>query len=212
MRGLLAELRALPAWSRGVVSVAVFMVGLLAATGTLDWPGTKRGGAFVLWVSALGAAGAWNVVLSILDVREHRLPNPVLGAAALSVVPPVFAAWAWSGELRHAFFLAGVAVGAALLGVSVWAAFSAGEARHRPPPIGAGDVKLLPIAVIIAGASSVRDAVELFPFALAGCIAVAACASVLRRRAQVPIGPAILTASWLAPLAGSALRAGTLAG
>lgn len=209
MRSLLAELWTLPAWSRGLVPAAGLGAGLLAATEVLDWPGPVRGGAFVLWVTALGAAGAWSVVLSTIDTREHRLPNPVLGATAMSIAPLMLSAWSWGGQPAHALVVCGIAAGAALLGVGAWAALQTGPARNRQSPIGAGDVKLLPIAVFTAGASSVRDVIELFPVTLAACVAVVACAAGLRRRAQVPLGPAILAASWLAPLVGSALRAGT---
>ena len=230
-RSLLAEFRSLPPGARTFVALAPIGGALLAGTGALGWgSGAPDGapladGAWLLAVCAYACGSAW---LSAADLRAHRLPNAVLGAAALGTALPLAVAWVLAGEPRRALVSIGIVACAGALAAAAWllAAWfrAAWLPAAEPSPqrdrsaIGAGDVKLLPLAVLGATLSAPRDAIELFPALLAAALLVVACAAALRLtrhraaarpRADLALGPAILAASWLAPIAGTAMRAGT---
>jgi leader peptidase (prepilin peptidase)/N-methyltransferase len=128
---------------------------------------------------ALGVLG----VAAMVDAVEHRLPNVLLGLAAVPVVIGAAVAYVMDD---HAF-------GSSLAG----ALFVAGPLLlvHLVSPVGMGfgDVKA---AVVVGGAIGLIDDNLAIPALVTGLVLVAGW-GLLRRRRVVPLGPGLVSAAIL---------------
>lgn len=159
--------RVMVAWShatpvaRRVTALAVGTSPILGAMAPTCWPMS----------AGVSVAGASLALAAAVDLHEHRLPNRLLALALVAVVVPGVLAGA------HA---AGMAMGAVLAG---WLLL---VARLRGG-VGMGDVK----AAVVVGAATGVLAVPLAPVAIAVAAASAAVVGLARRRAALPLGPAL---------------------
>lgn len=157
-------------------------------------PGASLSGAELaaaaLAVIAVTLLGGWSVWLARVDLRTHRLPNPVLGWASLTVGVPSVAALLVSGQssrLLAALAVTGCGLGAAVLG---WLA--------RPAALGAGDLKLVPLTVFPVAALDPALLATAYLGALALGLLLAAAVARRRGRASFAAGPILLLAGWTA--------------
>ncbi|WP_307854610.1 prepilin peptidase [Micromonospora sp. C31] len=139
---------------------------------------------------------AVGLVLALIDLACLRLPDPLVGAAALIAAVGLTGLAATSGSLGR---LLGAAAGAALgFTCHVLLALLPGSR------LGFGDVKLatvlgLPLGWL--GGSSLTLGLVL-PHLLHGVVVLALLAAGrVRRDTPLPLGPALLTGAWLAALA-----------
>jgi len=167
--------RPLPAgrwWPAGVAAVAV-LVGA--------WAGT--------W-APLSVAAAWwlllqiGFALAVVDLREHRLPDPLLATAGIGVTAAVTAAAAATGDWTSWWQAA----------VSATAAFVVFYALAVATGMGYGDVKLAAVIAGCAGYTSpTAAAAALLGGLLAGGLAgMGALAAGRGRRAALALGPWLL--------------------
>ncbi|WP_202343353.1 hypothetical protein [Leucobacter chromiireducens] len=146
--------------------------------------------AAALAVIAVTLLGGWSVWLARVDLRTHRLPNPVLGWASLTVGVPSVAALLVSGQssrLLAALAVTGCGLGAAVLG---WLA--------RPAALGAGDLKLVPLTVFPVAALDPALLATAYLGALVLGLLLAAAVARRRGRASFAAGPILLLACWTA--------------
>jgi leader peptidase (prepilin peptidase)/N-methyltransferase len=168
----------------GPVAAAVF-AGLAAALG--DDPALP----VFLAVAAVG------LVLAVVDLACLRLPDPLVGTAALLAL----------GGLAGSALLAGTPgrLGGALLGAAVAAAAHVLLALLPGSRLGFGDVKLPAVLGLPLGWLG-RDALLtglLLPHLLHGGLVLALLAARrVRRDTLLPLGPALLAGAWLAVLLG----------
>lgn len=219
-RGLRAEAATLSVADRGWIAAGAVLAGVAAwgaaAWGAAAWGDPARGAAarfgtmgaapaaLVSGASVSGAAlaaaalaviavtllGGWSVWLARVDLRTHRLPNPVLGWASLTVGVPSIAALLVSGQssrLLAALAVTGCGLGAAVLG---WLA--------RPAALGAGDLKLVPLTVFPVAALDPALLATAYLGALALGLLLAAAVARRRGRASFAAGPILLLACWTA--------------
>lgn len=143
----------------------------------------------VTTIAALVAFGAASIALSIVDLREHRLPNRMVAATALACLSFFLASSFLTADWSR--FI--TAVTAAFVYFSVflmflWVASGA---------LGAGDVKIAPVIGAVAGWVSPVTAMIWVPlgFALSGAILV------FFARAQgvsrFAFGPAMFLGCWV---------------
>ncbi|SJN08528.1 hypothetical protein FM113_03100 [Leucobacter sp. 7(1)] len=142
--------------------------------------------------------GGWSVWLARLDLREHRLPNPVLVWATLSVIAVGVAALLALGagsRLLAALGTTLIVLGAAL---TAWVA--------RPAAFGAGDLKLVPVTVFPVAAIDPLLVATGYAGTLLLGVMLAGVVAHRRGRAEFAAGPILLLACWT----GLALGAGAL--
>ena len=156
--------------------------GLLAAT---------VGGRAVLPV--LLVATVVGAVLTHVDARCHRLPDPVVGVLAASVAVPLTAGAIVAGEPAPAgrAVLAAALVGVAYLGI----ALLPGDG------LGLGDVKLAAVLAFVLGFLGWPAVVAgtVLPHLINGPVAlVLLLTGRVRRRSAWPFGPALLAGALLA--------------
>lgn len=187
---------------RGVRAVAATSAALAAAAfGALGWrfarPEMDASSLVVLGALLVFAAAA--TVLAIVDVLEHRLPNAVLGPAALGVAVLLGVAAAVDGAGAGPGRALSAAVGAAVL----FALFLA-VALVSPRAMGMGDVKLAALVGGVLGWGGLTSWVvgvgAMFLFG--GLVAVVGLS--LRRvppGGAIPFGPAMLAGALLAVVA-----------
>lgn len=158
--------------------------GLLDGTAVYAW---------VLSLLALCGFGAFSVLLSLIDIRSFTLPNGLVLWANLWVIlllntSSLFAR-DWNGLLL-AWIGAVVSGLLAFFGWLRWGSY-----------LGAGDVKLMPVAAFAAvwGSSGHEYLTGLivFPALLLGGLLVFGIAGLILQRERIPAGPIILGASWL---------------
>lgn len=152
-------------------------------------------GAVFAWVLALVAYlgfGFFSAVLARVDHRTHTLPNGLLVWATLWTLPLLTLA----GQLRGdgvagvgAWLVTGVIT---LLCVLMWLRASGA--------IGAGDVKLIPLAAYaaawgLAGPAAVNVSFVFLGLLLAGVL-VLGVSALIRGTGEVAVGPIVLGASW----------------
>ncbi|QEO14123.1 prepilin peptidase [Agromyces intestinalis] len=161
--------------------------------GVVTWRFADADGLAVL--PAILAFTAASTVLSIVDLVEHRLPNPVVLATLVIVGALLVVASAVSGRwLSLAWALAGLA---AMFGVYLLLGLLV------PNAMGMGDVKLAaPIGMLLGWFGLTTWVVGLVAaFLVGGVIAIAALA--LRRvswRGSIPFGPAMLAGALISLL------------
>lgn len=150
--------------------------------------------------------GALGVVMSYVDVREHRLPDrltiPSFAGAALILAVVAVAAGEW-GRYGQAWVAAAASV-----------AFYSVLALARPGGLGLGDVKLSAVVGLVLGWLG-------WPVLVVGVVAgfgVGALASVVLivsgragRRSALPFGPPMLVGMVVATVWGEAMAAAYLA-
>lgn len=139
---------------------------------------------------ALPLFAAWCAVIGAVDLRSHRLPDPLTGAGALAVL---------------AFAAGRGALGSALLGAALLAGVYLAAHLAAPAGLGAGDVKL---AVALGAAAACDGARAWVLAALAAPVFTAAAGlallAVRHRRGEplrgrpVPHGPGMCAATLLA--------------
>ena len=162
-----------PWWRRWCASTCALWAGWVAVL-------LVRGGAdprIAVPVAGLAAAGA--TLLSVLDLRERRLPHAVTAAAGTGAIGLGMVA----GCGRAVLVGATVAYGAHLA-IRVWA----------PGALGGGDVQL----TIAVGAAAAPTG----PGGLAAAFVLAAAAPAQRRgraRGAAPAGPSVSVAAMLIP-------------
>lgn len=145
-----------------------------------------------LTVVAFAVFGVVSVWLTVIDLRERRLPNVVLGWGTAGVVV----------LLSGAAWCAADGAGWAILRRSLIAACCYGLVflllwLIAPGALGAGDVKLSPLIGVIAGWVSVDAAALWVPLAIAACSGIAGLVRLGRTRAQFAFGPVLIVACWL---------------
>ncbi len=137
------------------------------------------------WIAAVVFA-LWATRLSIVDFREHRLPNTWVLPAY-----PIAAAWVLGFHPEAA------------LESLVAAAFAvvAAFVLHRLTGLGMGDVKLIGVCVLLVTPVGMLPT-ALVCIALVGGVHAVIHASIVRDlRSDIPFGPAILTGTALTLLA-----------
>ncbi|WP_405428825.1 prepilin peptidase [Micromonospora sp. NBC_00617] len=169
-------------WLSPVVAAVVF-AGLIGARG--DDPALP----VLLAVAAVG------LVLAVVDLACLRLPDPLVLAAAVLALGGLTTVALLAGTPGR---LVGALVGAAVSGaVHVLLALSPGSR------LGFGDVKLAAVLGLPLGWLG-RDAVLaglLLPHLLHGVLVLGLLtARKIRRETLLPLGPALLTGTWLAVL------------
>lgn len=144
------------------------------------------------------------VVLSCIDVREHRLPNAWVGGMTLAVAAALLLAAVLDPALHSP--LRGAAVIALVLGAGAVLL-----ALIAPPLIGMGDAKALPVMVLMSTVMGGEVLIgALLGIALLGGAVGAVVLAVTRRAGQrFPFGPVLLAGPFLglllAPLVARAL-------
>lgn len=146
-------------------------------------------------MAAFALFGACTVWLGWTDVRERRLPNPVLAFATVGLlVPLALVSLVWGSHTRLGWSIAATA---ALTGVTLLAWWCV------PGTVGGGDVKLIPAAVFLAAWVHPVAGPVVFVLLVCGALAISGTIALARRRASVPLGPILLGASWVAAVAGA---------
>lgn len=156
-------------------------------------------GGFAWWLGVLAAAcwGFWSLWIILADVRDHRIPNAVLTGAALSVGGLSGAALLAQGEpLRLTVALASAGCGLAV-GIATWAAL--------PGMFGAGDAKLLPLAVFVAALPGVAGVWTAFLGVVLLGLLLGGVTAIVRRRREFMLGPVLVAAGWLGAAVGAVL-------
>lgn len=144
------------------------------------------------------------VVLSVHDVRTHRLPNRwvglLTGAVALCFALFALLVPELRGEMRTALLLALVLGGVAIL-----------IALGAPSLLGMGDAKTVPVVVAMSTAlgGEVLIAALLGIALLAGLLGAVVMARTRRAGVRFPVGPVLLAGPFLG-LLGAPLVAGAL--
>lgn len=197
-RGLAAEWAALTDRRPGAVRLVLLGAagGLLLSPvlavlkfGAPPWLHTPLAGIVAMAV-ALAIYGGCTVWLCLTDVRERRLPNPVVALATLGLVLPLAAvSLVWGSASRLGWSLAATA---ALTGITLFAWWCA------PNAVGGGDVKLMPAAAFLAAWAHPVAGPVAFTLLVCGALALTGVVALMRRRSSVPLGPILLGASWAA--------------
>ncbi|NLA65156.1 MAG: hypothetical protein GX862_04375 [Leucobacter sp.] len=138
-----------------------------------------------------------SISLVFTDVREHRLPNRVLGyGGALTFV--LLASSALASAQWPRLWLAGMSAAVyAVCACVLWMA--------TPGAIGAGDMNLAPIIGLVVGWWGTATAFIMTPLLLGLIGVVVGGVALARRRRQVAFGPVMLAACWAA-VAAEAVR------
>lgn len=153
---------------------------------------SDRGAGLVLSAAAFGVLAAATVVLVVVDLREHRLPDPVVAATGILGGALLAAAALAGGDPMRA--LQAIAAAAA-----VFALFAI-AATLRPGALGGGDVKL---SAVVGGhlAWFGWEAVVLgvaLGFVLGGLQAgVLLVTRSATRSSRIAFGPAMLAGAWI---------------
>jgi leader peptidase (prepilin peptidase)/N-methyltransferase len=160
------------AWRRvGAWGKAAFATALVITIGVTAWCAS-------VVPEAVGAGGALAilVVAALVDVVEHRLPNPLVAAGAAAVAVTLVAEWSPD---------AGTAAlaGAAIVGVPLLATHLV-----SPAGMGFGDVKA---GAVVGAAVALVDA-QLAALTLVLGLAGAAVWGLTRRVRSIPLGPALV--------------------
>jgi len=147
------------------------------------------------------------VALSVVDVREHRLPNRLVGSLTASVLLVLAATAALAAPARPAVLFA-IAIGlvAALVGLAI--------AAVGPQLLGMGDAKTAPAALATSAALGwdVLVAALLGIAVVGGAVGIVLLAATRDASARFAYGPVLLSAPLLglvgAPFVRAALGAG----
>lgn len=145
-----------------------------------------------LTIAAFAVFGVVSVWLVAVDLREHRLPNAILGWGSLAVAGLLVGAalFVWNEQgwaiLRRSL-IAACCYGALFL--LLW--------LLAPGSLGAGDVKLAPLVGLMAGWAGTAAAVLWVPLALAWLAGIAGLLSLTRKRKRFAFGPVLIVACWL---------------
>ncbi|RGE23751.1 prepilin peptidase [Leucobacter sp. wl10] len=132
--------------------------------------------------------------LIVIDLRERRLPNRLLGWTGAAFGALLVAASALGGlwpELVRAA-AGGAGYGALLLLLRVLA----------PGAIGGGDVKLAPLVGAATGWVGIAAATVWAPLGLAVCAGIAGARARIRGRRDLAFGPVLLAGGWFGIAAG----------
>nr|WP_237464762.1 prepilin peptidase [Leucobacter luti] len=204
-RGLRAEAVALtPGQRRWIIGGAAAGALLAAATGlggadTPGGPGAPRCAltalAQVAGLAAFASYGGWTVWLSLTDLRDRRLPNPVVGWASVTVAAPLAGSLVLPGEPRRLLMALAAAAAALCLFAALWV--------WRPGALGAGDVKLVPLSVFVPAAAGAGPWLLAFACGLAASALVGVAVAHARRDSDIGFGPPLLFASWVGAVAGA---------
>lgn len=145
-----------------------------------------------LTIAAFAVFAVFSGWLTVIDLREHRLPNPLLAWGTASVVALLCGA-AWSATdgagwaiLRRSLIAAGCY---GLVFLLLW--------FITPAALGAGDVKLSPLIGLVAGWVSIEVAVLWVPLAIAMGAGLAGAVTHARKRKRFAFGPVLIAACWL---------------
>lgn len=166
-------------WRPGIGYSAAVVVAAAAAGGwAAGWAPTD--GAVVAWWALL----VGGVALAVVDLREHRLPSPLIVATALGVIGSLTAAASLSGEWSR-WGLAMAAATAAFAMSYLWALLSG---------MGFGDVKLTAVIAGVAGYTSIATAATALVagIALGGIAAALQLATGADRQRAMAMGPWLL--------------------
>lgn len=200
------------------------LVGLAVGLSTRRWTDSQAGRPTPAWIhgalgAALAGAAAWRFgatwelpvfgyfalltgPLTIVDLRAHRLPNPLTLSAYPIVAAGLLLPAIAEGRLTDLW--------RALVGGGILLAFYAVLHLVNPSGMGLGDVKLSgPMGALLAWLSwSVLLVGGFLGFALG---AIAGVALLLARRAgrksALPFGPFMLAGAWIAILASDPISA-----
>lgn len=125
--------------------------------------------------------------LIVVDLREHRLPNRLVGCAALGVLLASLAEWLLDGRLDLIAMGAGATVGGVLLVLSLLGG------------LGMGDVKLGAVLAWMAALVDTSFAVLLVMIAVlvGGVQSTVVLLRTREGRGSIAFGPALLVGYWL---------------
>jgi len=141
------------------------------------------------------------VPLTLIDIRLHRLPNPLTYSAALSLFAINLGFAVFTGDFGNFIpvLLAGLVPAAALFTIAL---ISRGG-------MGLGDVKLAVVLGWAAGLSSILAVFATFviAFGIGGVYAIVVLITKkANRKAAIPFGPFLLAGFWIAFLGGDFLQ------
>jgi len=153
-----------------------------------EWFGGSAGEtlAAVLLVAALAACVLLGGRLSVIDLREHRLPDRLTGPLAAVVFPCTIAAGLIAGAVGN--------TGRTLACAAIGGAGFLAVHLISPATLGFGDVKLVPSLAALTGFVSWGHALLSFVLAvlLAGLAGIVVMIVRRNRRAQLAFGPALV--------------------
>ena len=130
-----------------------------------------------------------SVWLVVVDLREKRLPNDLVGWSS-GIVAVLLMAVALAGD-------GGSRVGLAFASATVYGVVFLVLFLGLPQGIGAGDVKLAPMIGAMAGLHGVWAAALWTPIVIAVLGGVTGAAALVRRRKDFAFGPVLIGSVWL---------------
>jgi leader peptidase (prepilin peptidase)/N-methyltransferase len=132
------------------------------------------------------------VPLTVIDLRQHRLPNRLVVPGYAALVAGMLWEWVASGSLPWMALVAAAGYFLFLLLLSLTGG------------MGMGDVKLAGVLGGAAGLVSTQAALAapLVAFVLGGLVSLVAWAVTRSSRTRVPFGPMMLAGFWIAVLIG----------
>lgn len=142
---------------------------------------------------AYAVFAASSVRLIVIDLRERRLPNRLLGPTgavfAVLLTASAVLGGLWTDLGRAA--VSGAVYGALLLTLRLLS----------PGAVGGGDVKLAPLVGAAAGWVGIDAAVVWAPLGIALCAGIAGVRAKARGQRDLAFGPALLVGGWCGILA-----------
>lgn len=167
-------------------------------------------GASVFSAAGLALFAVWSILLSLIDIRERRLPNRLLLLASGTTIPVLLASTVAHG-LDHGNATVIVSDRSAesmtwdtVLVAAAFGALFAALWRWSPQGIGGGDVKLGPLVGAAIGFTGGWAAAALTVIGAFGAAAIwSAVRETGRRRgaretvATVPFAPCLFAAAWI---------------
>lgn len=148
------------------------------------------------------AMGAILVVLSVIDIEQRRIPNRILGPAAIAAVVLLSAAAAFSNEAD------GTTLVRALMGALAYGVPMLGLAIAAPSGMGMGDVKLAAyLGLHLGWLSLVHVVVGAFAGFLVGSLAGLSLMAAQKkgRKETIPFGPSMAVGAFIAVFWGNEL-------
>lgn len=143
-------------------------------------------------VGAYAAFGVCSVALSVVDLREHRLPNRLVAWAALLTVTLLLNASLFTGEWAQLL----AATAAAFTYFVVFLIFWWGGSGA----LGAGDVKIAPLIGCVAGWVSPLTALMWVPLCIAATGIIAVFVARSHAVERLAFGPVLLLGCWIGVL------------
>lgn len=178
----------------GLAFVVVTLVALPAVLEERDAAGAAAAG---LEFAALLYLAAVSVLLAVIDLDIHRLPNAIVYPSFVVLAVLLAAAGALRGDLG--------ALGLAGIGAVASTAFYFALAFAYPGGMGMGDVKFAAVLGLVLGYGGLPQLVvgTAAAFVLGGLVGVVLLAARrAERRSGIPFGPWMIAGAWVGIFAG----------